>query len=181
VLPFVMAREKSETPCFDVADYDALFARIEEKARNAGVTLAAGATEEEIAAAEKALGQALPEDVKAFYRRHDGSMDYSVVEGRELLSLQRMVQEWKIWKELFDDGTFEGFDGAEPEAGVQDEWWIPAWIPVTHDGSGNHHMLDLAPGPGGKHGQILSFWHDEPRRTVVGETGALERRKGRFS
>ena len=45
---------------------------------------------------------------------------------------------------------------------------------MTHDGSGNHHVLDLAPGKSGKHGQILSFWHDEASRKVVGPKGFLE-------
>jgi cell wall assembly regulator SMI1 len=164
-----MTDENSVLPCSDVTDYDALIARIEEKAKEAGVTLAAGVSEEEIAAAEEALGQALPDAVKAFYRRHDGAVDFPAVEWRELLSLQRMVQEWRIWKELFDEEIFGGVV-EQPEAGVQDAWWIPAWIPVTYDGSGNHHMLDLAPGPGGRYGQILSFWEDDPRRTVVGES-----------
>ncbi|MFY0532767.1 SMI1/KNR4 family protein [Nannocystis pusilla] len=51
---------------------------------------------------------------------------------------------------------------------MQQKWWIPEWVPVTYDGSGNHDVVDLAPAKGGRVGQILSFWHDEESRRVVG-------------
>ena len=90
------------------------------------------------------------------------------MEDRELLSLERIMREWKTWKALLDKGTFGANDHGEPAKGVQQKWWIPEWIPVTYDGSGNHHMLDLAPAKGGKLGQIVGFWHDAAERTVDG-------------
>jgi cell wall assembly regulator SMI1 len=156
----------TKAPPAAAGEHDAAIARIEAKAAAAGVSLAKGASAKAIAAAEKAIGAHLPEEVVAFYRRHDGSEDEPAVEGRELLSLSRMVSEWKIWKDLFDQGTFEANDHGRPGAGVQQKWWIPEWVPVTYDGAGNHHVLDLAPAPGGTRGQILSFWHDDDPRTV---------------
>jgi cell wall assembly regulator SMI1/predicted DNA-binding WGR domain protein len=147
----------------------ALIATIEANAAKARTKLNTGASEKTIAATEKALGVKFPEEVKAFYRVHDGSEGPGAVEDRELLSLSRIVQEWKIWKELLGKGTFGDNDHGEPDAGVQEKWWIPEWIPLTHDGSGNHHLLDLAPAKGGKAGQILSFWHDDAPRTVEGK------------
>jgi cell wall assembly regulator SMI1 len=151
-------------------DYGPVIARIEAKAAAAGVTLAEGASAKAIAATEKVLGAKLPGDVVAFYRRHDGSDDQPAVDGRELLSLARIVSEWKIWKDLFDQGTFEENDHGMPGPGVQKKWWIPEWVPVTYDGAGNHHVIDLAPAPGGTYGQVLSFWHDDDSRTVVAES-----------
>ena len=40
----------------------------------------------------------------------------------ELLSLSRMVGEWKIWKDLLDQGTFEANDHGRPDPGVQQKW-----------------------------------------------------------
>ena len=40
---------------------------------------------------------------------------------------------------------------------------------MTYDGAGNHHILDLAPAARGVRGQILSFWHDDGDRRVVGK------------
>jgi cell wall assembly regulator SMI1 len=149
--------------------YDAAIARIVEKARKAGVTLRPGAGEAALDAAEKALGRTLPEEVRAFYRHHDGTDDY-VVEGRELLSLERMADEWDIWRDLLERGDFGANDHGTPGPGVQKRWWIWEWVPVTYDGSGNHHVLDLAPAKGGAYGQILSFWHDDDPRAVVGKS-----------
>jgi cell wall assembly regulator SMI1 len=46
-----------------------------------------------------------------------------------------------------------------------DTWWNVAWIPLTEDGNGNHHFLDLTPLNAGR---ILRFseWH-EPEWSVV--------------
>mgnify|MGYP006198197397 CR=1 FL=1 len=37
----------------------------------------------------------------------------------------------------------------------------PRWIPLTHDGSGNHIGLDFDPWPGGRVGQVILFGRDE--------------------
>jgi cell wall assembly regulator SMI1/predicted DNA-binding WGR domain protein len=148
-------------------DHAALIAKIEKKAKAAGIALAPGASEKTLLAAEKALGQKLPDEVRAFYRAHDGATDDPAVRGRQLLSLKGVLGQWKIWKDLYDEGTFGENDHSEPGKGVQQKWWIPEWIPVTYDYSGNHEILDLAPGKGGTHGQILDFWHDDPTRKVV--------------
>lgn len=150
--------------------YAALLAEIEAKAKKAGVELSKGASEKAIAAAEKALGQTLPDEVKAFYRRHDGSEDDMALAVGELLSLERMVKEWTVWKKLLDKGTFDDNDHGEPGRGVRKHWWIPEWIPVTYDGAGNHTVIDLAPGKGGVHGQMVEFWHDDASRKVVGKS-----------
>ena len=109
-----------------------------------------------------------------WYLAHDGGGDNEyVLEGREFLSLEGIVGQWKIWKQLLDDGVFEDNDHSEPGPGVQQRWWIPEWVPVTYDGAGNHHVIDLAPGAGGVVGQVMSFWHDDGDRTVVA-AGLLE-------
>ncbi|HEU4407520.1 MAG TPA: SMI1/KNR4 family protein [Polyangiaceae bacterium] len=149
----------------DVAAYIAL---VERRAKASGVTLPKGATRAALARAEAALGVALPDEMRAFYQAHDGGGDEFVVEGRELLSLRRIVNEWRVWKGLLDRGTFEANDHGQPGPGVRGAWWLPEWVPITYDGAGNHHVVDLAPAAGGTRGQIVSFWHDEASRRVVG-------------
>jgi cell wall assembly regulator SMI1 len=152
-----------------------LILAIEAKAQRAGPTLPPPASAAAIAALEAKLGFALPDDVRAFYLAHDGGPDdhESFIAapgedyGRELLSIERIAGEWAIWKDLLDKGTFEANDHGKPDPGVQQKWWIPQWVPVTYDGSGNHHIIDVAPAAGGTVGQILSFWHDDAPRTVV--------------
>ena len=104
------------------AEVDVLLAKIAGKAKDAGVTLSAGASERVIQEAEDTFGFSLPGEVKAFYRKYNGSEDEPAVEGRELLSIERMVSEWKIWKGLLDKGDFGDNDHGEPGQGVQKKW-----------------------------------------------------------
>ena len=139
-------------------------------------TLAAlrpAATPAEIAATEAHLGVTLPDDLRASYLIHDGqqgltdSMDLpGLIEGWELLSLAGVRDEWTIWKDLRDDGTFEGSASA-PVGPIRPEWWNARWIPLTRDGGGNSHCLDLDPAPGGGVGQIITMWHDDDTREIV--------------
>jgi cell wall assembly regulator SMI1 len=145
----------------------AAIATITANAAARGVELPPGASEDAIAAAEQALGFTLPEEVRAWYRAHDGGGDRYIANNRELLSLDRMVSEWKVWKDLLDQGVFEGNDHSSPGPGVQQKWWIPEWLPVTYDGAGNHDVIDLAPDIDGRVGQIVEFWHDDDDREVI--------------
>jgi cell wall assembly regulator SMI1/predicted DNA-binding WGR domain protein len=129
--------------------------------------LAKGASATAIRKAEKRLGVSFPEDFRASYARHDGADYASLLEGREFLSLESIFKQWKIWKELHDDGTFEDNEGDPDDPGIKEDWWNPKWIPFTHDASGNHHCIDLDPERGGKYGQVISMWHDDSSRTLV--------------
>lgn len=137
--------------------------------------LAPGATDAQIAATERTLGVILPEEVRAFYRIHDGQRtDRSLggvvggvfAPGGDFLSLARIVDEWTVWKDLLDSGAFDGI-WSDPQPGIKPDWWNPRWIPITYDGSGNHFCLDLDPAPGGTAGQIITMWHDGGEREVM--------------
>jgi cell wall assembly regulator SMI1 len=129
--------------------------------------LQAGAAEEEIATTERHLGVSLPEEVRASFRLHDGQAEGPwLMWGSELLSLERVRQEWAAWKGLADAGAFRNFR-SDSDGRVAGDWYHPGWIPLTHDGGGNHHCLDLHPGPRGRAGQVIQLWHDDSPRPVV--------------
>jgi cell wall assembly regulator SMI1 len=86
--------------------------------------------------------------------------------GLELLSLERLRDEWGAWKGLLDQGAFRTFR-SDTDGRTVDDWWHPCWLPLTYDGGGNHHCLDLHPGPKGQFGQIIAMWHDDSPRPVV--------------
>lgn len=135
--------------------------------RSEANVLSPGAAEEEIAATERFLGVSFPEDVRASFRLHDGQSGGPwLVRGCELLSLGRIREEWNAWKELLDRGTFENFR-SDSDGRVVEDWWHARWVPLTHDGAGNHYCLDLNPGPKGRAGQIIQMWHDDSERSVV--------------
>lgn len=71
----------------------------------------------------------LPEAVQSSYRIHNGQVEHSsgLLDNEEFLSLERIKDEWTIWKELLESGTFNdenGEDfGCEPDSGIRNIWW----------------------------------------------------------
>ena len=161
------AKAASAPAKFDAKPYAAAIAKITVAAKKSGFTLPKGASASAIQATEKTLGVTFPPEVRAFYVTHDGGSDDEAYNcnSRVLLSLDGIVSQWSIWKQLFDGGAFTG-NQAKPSVGIQNTWWIPEWIPMTYDGAGNHDVLDLSPAEGGKLGQMMSFWHDDASRTL---------------
>lgn len=127
-----------------------------------------GATEEHIQATEQALGIRLPADVRHCYAIHNGQKSTCppFFSGEEFLSLENLVTEWQVWKELLDHGTFSENRSAQDHK-TRWDWWHPAWIPFTSDHTGNNICIDLSPGPSGQLGQIIHMFHDDDRRPVL--------------
>ena len=131
-----------------------------------------GASEAQLSELEAALSIRLPDDVKALYRLCNGqsSFDYGLLNGNEFLSLERMQDEWTVWKDLLDAGELVADDdiqGDRIEAGICKVWWSPKWIPLTYNGGGDHDCLDIAPAEEGVSGQIITMWHDDDERKVL--------------
>lgn len=125
------------------------------------------ATDEEIRNLETRLGVSLPSDFLEFLKIHNGQKGSAggLFDNSEFLSTTAIIEQWKVWKDLLDSGDFNGYK-SEPEAGVRDDWWNSKWIPFTHNGSGDHYCLDLAPSAVGQEGQIITMWHDMGTRAV---------------
>lgn len=139
---------------------------------NLDYTLNVGAAETDFARLEAVLGYALPEEFKELYRVADGeSGTAGVLASEEWLSIERIIEEYGVWKNLLDDGIFADDDGTpydcEPEntAIKGDLWWNPKWIPLTADGGGNGKMIDMDPTERGTAGQIIQMWHDDAARS----------------
>jgi cell wall assembly regulator SMI1 len=142
--------------------------------KNAGQiyeSLNEGATDEQFEELEDLIDKKLPEDFKSFYRIHNGQdqTSYGLIDAEEFLSVERIMDEWNVWKELYDKGVFVD-SVSEADLGVKEAWWNPLWIPITYDGSGNHYCLDLSPDEGGKKGQIIRIWHDSPERELIADS-----------
>ena len=139
---------------------------------NLDYTLNVGAAETDFARLEAVLGYALPEEFKELYRVADGESGMAgVLADEEWLSIERIIEEYGVWKNLLDDGMFADDDGTpydcEPEnADIKgDLWWNPKWIPLTADACGNGKMIDMDPTEHGTAGQIIQMWHDDPARS----------------
>lgn len=119
-----------------------------------------GVSDSDVNKLEKAIGAKLPSDFIEFYKIHNGSKYFTLIYSEEFLSFDRMLDEWQVWKDLGIS------DPSDPEIGIKDDWWNPLWIPITHDGCGNHYCLDLDPTPEGNYGQIIRMWHDDGHRPL---------------
>jgi cell wall assembly regulator SMI1 len=129
------------------------------------------ATSTEIEILEKHLHVTLPSDFIDFLKIHNGQIpdDFWLIKGSELLSSERIMDEWSVWNDLWLDNTFEE-NTTQRDNGVKDDWWNPKWIPFTYDGSGNHLCIDLDPASNGTYGQIIEMWHDDEYRPIVAKS-----------
>src|SRR5690349_20028435 len=94
------------------------------------------ATQTQIAQAEAILGISFPQDIRDTFLIHNGQASDNpwLLDGWEFMSVERIVDEWKVWKDLLDGGDFDGITTVSEGHTVTD-WWIPLWIPLTYDGA----------------------------------------------
>lgn len=107
------------------------------------------ATPMQIVVAEATLGVSFPRDVRDTFLLHNGQAPDAprFLDRWESMSVERIVEELKIWMGLREGRYLEGAD-SDTTGHTVTEWWSPRWIPLTSDGGGNHHCLDLGPGHG---------------------------------
>jgi cell wall assembly regulator SMI1 len=124
--------------------------------------LPSGATEDEIALAETAIGCPLPAVVAGVYRVHNGLGVPAIFDGvgqdAPLLSLQDAVAEHRFKCDMLADASFLEI---EPSPGVRAAFWRHAWLPIETFGNGDMLFLDFDPAPGGRHGQVVEWRHEE--------------------
>ena len=95
-------------------------------------SLRPGATDKQLDEGERRLGVSFPESVRESYRIHDGQEPDgpALIDAWEFLSLERILDEWQVWKQLLDGGEFAR-SRSKPDPGIRPDWWAPRWIPLT--------------------------------------------------
>ena len=124
---------------------------------------------------EKAVGAALPPSYRQLYKWHDGENDdrSGHFYGLPLLPLKEAENQWRMAAKLlayFKGNRYPLPGGAWPEGAVDPAYINPRWIPLTHDGSGNHIGIDLDPWPAGRVGQVILYGRDEDVKVVLAES-----------
>jgi cell wall assembly regulator SMI1 len=118
-----------------------------------------GADAGAVAAAEEAIGLALPAEVRESYLLHDGS-DFGILPwGYSLLSLFEVVKTCRMWQGILAEGHWDGAV-SEPKGPIKRVHWNPRWVPVAENGGGDYQCLDLDPAVGGSAGQVIDFSHE---------------------
>lgn len=132
-----------------------------------------GASDEDFEKLEKALGFELPDEFKEVYRIHNGSDNWFVLMGDDWLSIEEIIDNYQVWKQLIDEQVFtedDGTDfGSEPtHDAIKPDYWInPKWIPFTQSAGGDNKMIDLDPTASGTVGQVIQMWHDDASRELL--------------
>ena len=133
------------------------------------------ASDAELDAFEQLIGIKLPGAYRQLYLWHDGENDdrWGHIYGLPLLPLDEAGSQWKAWNDVLADfggNRYEIRGGAWPEGAVDPAYINPRWIPLTHDGSGNHIGLDFDSWPGGRIGQVILYGRDEEVKAVLAES-----------
>lgn len=134
------------------------------------------ATEADLAAVESRLGRRLPEDVRALYLLHDGQHQYSFQDQRvafglfgegNLLPLASVVAKWDGYARASATPGPDVGATSDPEGFIRDRYFDLGWVPLAHDGGGNFIGVDLAPGPNGTVGQVITYGRDDTDHHVI--------------
>jgi cell wall assembly regulator SMI1 len=133
------------------------------------------ATEAQLDAFERLVGIKLPRAYRQLYRWHDGEEGdrWGHIYGLPILPLQEVSSQWAAWNRVLSDfggNRYKISGDGWPEGAVDPAYINPHWIPLTHDGSGNHIGLDFNPWPRGRVGQVILFGRDEETKAVLADS-----------
>ncbi|WUH89003.1 SMI1/KNR4 family protein [Streptomyces sp. NBC_00433] len=142
-----------------------------ERTLRARIPEAVGATDAEMADAEKRLGVALPAELAALYRvtrarwqdraGHEAAEAFADAVGCELFPLDGLyVADASSRPSRWEFAAMEAAVTA-PDAAVQALAGSPGWIAFGDNGGGDRLAVDLTPGPGGHIGQVVVIPHED--------------------
>ncbi len=122
-----------------------------------------GVEESELDKLEKATGITLPEEFRLLYRSHNGEGAglSGFLAGFGWMELEAVLGEWKALQQAAYS-IVSNKPGEIREGACQ-----KGWIPFGDDGGGSFLVVDLAPGPEGTYGQIITIDHDSDISYVI--------------
>jgi cell wall assembly regulator SMI1 len=139
-----------------------IVAWLKEHAPGYSFPLNEGASAAAIAAFEDAIGAKLPADFRESVQLHDGGDCWMPPSHGELLSLDQILEQWKMYSSWQQKGEYAVGDDWVPrhiKGPIKPVFWNQKRIQIT-DNSGDHLTLDLDPPNGGAYGQILDHCHE---------------------
>ncbi|MGW6498947.1 SMI1/KNR4 family protein [Nonomuraea angiospora] len=133
--------------------------------------------------AELAMG--LPDDLRALYAHIDGDGGEGLLERYPWFGLERLVSQsrpenrwWAAGRAWRDHLRNPLITSAGPRLAVRRASDHPGWIPFATSTGGDFLAVDLAPGPGGRSGQVIrigAHHNDDPAYVADSVTGLLRR------
>lgn len=131
--------------------------------------LNAPATIEEIQYVESEMGISFPDELRMLYLAHNGE-DKSgpgLFFGLPFLSLDEVLDEWRIFKKVEDGGPLDFDAYSIPTKYIKEQYVNKKWIPIGNDAGGNNIAIDLDPDEKGQIGQVINFGRDEEVKYVI--------------
>ena len=170
---------KRERPACGPVDVPALWNRLENCLKRQAPTLAGnlapGAKAKAIKTFEKAIGQALPDDLRQSLLIHHGQRPgpdgqvRPVIASIRLMSLQESFDQRNAWRNLDEDDDLQDPENftSTPRKAIQLRYSSEEWIALAVPYSSNYLGVDLKPGPKGFLGQVINFGRDEDDKFVL--------------
>ncbi|EJS69071.1 SMI1/KNR4 family protein [Bacillus cereus] len=127
------------------------------------------ATIEEIQCVESEMGISFPDELRMLYLAHNGEAKSGpgLFFGLPLLSLDEVLDEWRVWKSIEDDAFFNFDSFSIPAEYIKERYVNYNWIPISKDYGGNNIGIDVDPDEKGKIGQVINFGRDEEVKYVI--------------
>lgn len=140
-----------------------LVSSLKERLPDSGTLFNPGVEESNLDNLEKETGITLPEEFRMLYRSHNGESEglSGILAGFGWMKLEAVLGEWRGLQQsaysIVSDKPGQIREGA----------FQKGWIPFGDDGGGSFLVLDLAPGPEGIYGQIITIDHDSDISYVI--------------
>jgi internalin A len=140
-----------------------LVSSLKERIPDNGALFNPGVEESELDLLERATGITLPEEFRLLYRSHNGEGAglSGFLAGFGWMELEAVLGEWKALQQAAYS-IVSNKPGQIKEGACQ-----KSWIPFGDDGGGSFLVMDLAPGPKGSYGQIITIDHDSDISYVI--------------
>jgi cell wall assembly regulator SMI1 len=132
-------------------------------------TLNPGASPAQVAALERAIGRPLPAEVRESLTIHNGQADPTgFLFQLDLLDAETVAKEWALWSGLVAyNAEYRGRMTSYPAGAVALDYGNPDWVPLAKSAATGYLAVDLAPGPAGMAGQVITFGRREDVKCVL--------------
>jgi cell wall assembly regulator SMI1 len=127
------------------------------------------ATKEQINQVENEFGLTFPQNLIEIYQIFNGTHGIFPFYGWNLLSLESVLETWRINKDLLKDGIF-GDNVGEPLGPVKAYIWSNKWIPIFSNDASCFLCLDFDPPPLGRNEQLITYLTYDKTRQVLSYT-----------
>jgi predicted DNA-binding WGR domain protein len=118
-----------------------------------------GLDDQQLRSFEAALGLALPDGLRDFFRWRNGqalNCYAALVHRFGLMEARSVVDERRGLNELLENGELEHAN-----------WWSSGWVPFLENGFGDFYCVDFDGTFTGRVGQVLHYCHDYEARSVI--------------